>query len=251
MEAWKQQHQDPKAEHCTLGWLPVGDGAPNALCQGNWIPPSCRVQGGSRGAPRTSPSLPQQGVVPCPRPALSSHSHHHFASVPLHQDLPFSSCRGWWRKTPDVTWQRTKEVVFNQMHLSLTRTGRQPCFSHRNQSSTNMVGLLTRSTSRALQPFHLWQLPGRDKSGAWCRQKMEITPKKPMENQRSKQTALHRELGVFPRPYHPPQECPGIFTIPGTALVPKCHNKGKNTATRSTAANAWPTVSSAGEGKAF
>lgn len=30
----------------------------------------------------------------CPRRALPSHSHHHFVSVPLHQNLPFLSCRG-------------------------------------------------------------------------------------------------------------------------------------------------------------
>lgn len=101
------------------------------------------------------------------------------------------------------------------------------CFSHRNQSGTIMVGLLTRSTPHPLQHFHLWQLPGGEKSGAWRRQKMEITPTKPRDNPRSKQTALHWELRVFPRPYHPPQEFPGVFTIPGTALVPKCRDKGK------------------------
>lgn len=126
----------------------------------------------------------------------------------------------------------------------------QPRFSHRNQSGTNMVGLLTRSTSHPLQPFHLWQLPGWDKSGAWCRQKMEITPTKPKEKSRSNQIAMHRELGVFPRPYHPPQEFQGFFTTPGTTLVPKCHDKGK---TRPQ--GAWlPMLGqpcSAGEGKYF
>lgn len=132
LRLWKlgsNRHQDLRqsaapAAQSTLGWVPVEDGALETLRQGNWIPPSCRVQGGSRGAPRTSPSLPQQGVVPCPHPALPSHSHHHFASIPLHRDLPFSSCRGWWRKTPHVTWQRTKGAVFNQTDSALTRTGR-------------------------------------------------------------------------------------------------------------------------------
>lgn len=112
---------DPLSKAPSVG--SCGRGALDALCQGNRIPPSFWVQGGSRGAPRTSPNLPQQGVVPCPHPALPSHSHHYFASIPLQRDLPFSSCRGWWRKTPHVTWQRTKGAVLNQMDSFLTRTG--------------------------------------------------------------------------------------------------------------------------------
>lgn len=44
---------------------------------------------------------------------------------------------------------------------------------------------------------------------------------------RSSQTASHWELGVFPKQHRPQRASLGTCTVPGTALVPKCHGEGK------------------------
>lgn len=189
MEAWKQQAPGPEGRallplpKAPLGgwlwemelWVPCAKGTgslPAAGCRvGAEVPP------GPHPASHSKEWCPAH-AQPCPPTptsiSLQSHSTRTFPSRPV---------GAGGGKLPMFTWQRTKGAVLNQMDSSLTRTGRQ----HRNQSSTNMAGLLTRSTSHALQTFHLWQLPGWDKSGAWGREKMEITPTKPREKPRSKQ----------------------------------------------------------------
>lgn len=103
----------------------------------------------------------------------------------------------------------------------------QPRFSHGNQSWHKHGGLVAGEhipSTPALPPpaaartGEMWGLT--QATAGDCANKTEG------KLSGSSRTASHWELGVFLREHRPPQASPGTCTIPGTALVPKCRDKG-------------------------
>lgn len=229
MEAWKQQAPGPEGREllplpkAPLGgwlwemelWVPCAKGTgslPAAGCRvGAEVPP------GPHPASHSKEWCPAH-AQPCPpTPTSISLQSHSTRTFPSH------SCRGWWRKTPHVHMAENKRSCFepNGFIFDKNRAPAQESVQHKHGGFADKEHVPCTPNLPSLAAARMGQIwgLGQGKDGNHTdktKGKAKIQAK-----------ALHWERRVFPRSYHPPQKFPNIFTVPGTALVPKCHDKGK------------------------